>query len=68
MTMTYTITGVTEAVTPTGKKLGFVTSQTYEDGSPVEVYPFYQNIVQPDKVGMTLIVESGNGQTIERVV
>ena len=68
MTVTYTITGVTEAVTPTGKKLGFVTSQTYEDGSPVEVFPFYQNIVQPDKVGMTLIVESGNGQTIERVV
>lgn len=69
MTMTYTITGLTEQVTASGKKqLGYVTEQKHEDGSPVEVYPFYQNIVQPGFVGRTLIIEYSDGRTIERVV
>jgi len=69
MTITYTIAAVTEQVTALGKKqLGYVTEQKHEDGSPVTVFPFYQNIVQPGFIGRTLIVEYANGQTIERVV
>lgn len=61
-----TLTATIQSMTPAGD--GFVTSITNGDGTPFVYYPKYKNIVQPDKVGMTLIVESGNGQTIERVV
>lgn len=60
------LTATVKAITP--DNTGFVTSITNGDGTPLVYYPKYKNIVQPDKVGMTLIVESGNGQTIERVV
>ena len=60
------LTATVKAITP--DHAGFVTDITNSDGTPFIYYPKYKNIVQPDKVGMTLIVESGNGQTIERVV
>ena len=60
------LTATVKAITPVGD--GFVTNITNGDGTPFVYYPKYKNSVQPDKVGMTLIVENGNGKTIERVV
>jgi hypothetical protein len=69
MTMTCTIEAITDQVTPEGKKqLGFVTDRRKQDGTPIVIFPLFQNIVQPDKVGMTFIAECHNGKTIERVV
>ena len=57
---------IIEAITP--DCTGFVTNMRDGNGEPFIYYPNFKNIVQPDKVGMRLIVESGNGRTIERVV
>jgi hypothetical protein len=65
-TMPLMLTCKITALAPVG--VGFVTDFLNEDGTPFIYYPVYKNIVQPDKVGMTLIVESAEKHTIERVV